>query len=144
MYHLTVVGNCVIVIYGAIFGWLENNLLIITYQRREIMSNIRKYRLGNEPEKYELVDKYLGWIPKGYKDWSQFHLEISHIPSPGFICTIMNPKNQDKVNLILRQVLKKGAFPISFLTEDRATNWLNFCLVSEIEKPEVVFVIPLH
>ncbi len=110
------------------------------------MSEAKKYRLGNQPEEYELSEKYLGWIPEGFAGWQEYadkHLLLPHSEWPKEL-TLVSPTGQEKVAMIAHQTLIKDAFPLSFFGEERAENWHRFYKVSLHEKPEEKFVIPMH
>ncbi len=106
----------------------------------------KNYRLGNQPEEYELVIDYLGWLPENEKNWDIISgplLMLSDIKDKEI--TIVNPKNyNEKVALIIRNGIIKEAFPMSFYGEKRAENWFSFCIVSKKDNPFEKFIIPLH
>ena len=100
---------------------------------------IKKYRLGNQPEEYELREDYLGWIPKNYDDW--WFLSYQRIKNKKL--TIINPKDQAEKGLFLHHCIIKDAFPMSFYREERADEWNHFAIVSETETSEK-FIIPIN
>ena len=57
------------------------------------METLKKYRLGNQPDEYELVTKYLGWLPEGVRDWMDLLFPYSDIPIKGRELIIVNPKD---------------------------------------------------
>lgn len=105
-----------------------------------------KYRLGNQPEEYELSTEFLGWIPVGFDDWKGQFDRWWQQEGGWFPCeiTLRNKDDGSMVDLICHQYLMKEAFPLSFYGEDRAKQWWNFAMVSKKEAPGEVFVIPMH
>lgn len=99
---------------------------------------MKKYRLGNQPEEYELREDYLGWVPKNYDDW--WYLCYRFIKNREL--TIVNPKDQVEKILFLHHFIIKDAFPMSFYGEERSEKWSNFAIVSETETSEK-FIIPV-
>ena len=115
------------------------------------MSEVKKYRLGNQSEEYELITKYLGWIPEGFTSWYKWHwaeqkrrLKSSFKPGPAPEVTIVSPDQSQKIILLMHQQIIKDAFPLNFFGEERAKDWHQFCIVSEKETPKEQFIIPLH
>lgn len=105
----------------------------------------KKYRLGNQPEEYELVTKYLGWTPEKELDWDNVFPMLSSISeTKGKKVTIVNGQKDSRVNLIIDHRIIKDAFPMEFYGEERADNWCQFCIVSTEDLPEEKFIIPLH
>jgi len=98
---------------------------------------MKKYRMGNQPEEYELREDYLGWTPEG-DDWQSLCLRFTRDTK----LTIVNPQGGEKV-LFLHQFIIKDAFPMSFFGEERSKDWWTFAIVSEDETSEK-FIIPLH
>lgn len=109
------------------------------------MSQAKKYRLGNQPEEYELSEEYLGWVPEGCNSWKAFHDKLFpySLTNPETV-TLVGPDKQEKVTLTLHHYLMKEAFPLSFYGEERAKDWWNFLMVSKRDTPEKKFVIPMH
>ena len=118
------------------------------------MSNT-KYRLGNQPEEYELVTKYLGWIPDGFPDWQswirsedekKYAKELHEIlkDQPPVQLIIVSPDKKEKVTLLMDHQVSKDAFPLSFYGEKRAEKWWQFYIVALQEKPDEKFIIPLY
>lgn len=101
--------------------------------------DMNKYRLGNQPEEYELREDYLGWVPEGHKDWQLFYMQDFRKKE----VTIVSPDGGTKKTLVLHHFLIKDAFPLSFFGEERARDWWMFAKVSESETTEK-FIIPLH
>jgi len=97
-----------------------------------------KYRLGNQPEEYELKEDYLDWNPVG-KDW--VWLCMQRIENEEV--TITNTSDGSKKILFLHHFIIKDAFPLSFFGETRAINWTHFAIVSYNETSEK-FIIPLY
>jgi hypothetical protein len=105
----------------------------------------KKYRLGNQPEEYELVTKYLGWVPEKDLDWDNvFPILSSSSETKGKEVTIVNSRKDSMVTLVIDHRIIKDAFPMSFYGEDRADNWHHFCIVSMKDTPAEKFIIPLH
>lgn len=99
---------------------------------------VKKYRLGNQPEEYELKEVYLGWIPEN-DDW--FRLCLYHESNRKL--KIINPKKEgESQTLFLHKFITKDAFPLSFFGEKRASEWCDFAIVSDDENSEK-FIIPL-
>lgn len=109
-------------------------------------TDVKKYRLGNQPEEYELVIDYLGWLPENEKNWDIISYPLlSSSDIKGKEIIIVNPKNyNEKVILIISHIIIKEAFPMSFYSEKRAENWSSFCIVSKKDNPFEKFIIPLH
>jgi len=116
---------------------------------------IKKYRIGNQSEEYELITKYLGWTPENFSYWNDWicaeneqKLKIDSLerlsektPKP---LTIFSPDKKESVTLLMDHALIKDAFPMDFFGEERSKDWSLFYKVSTKENPEVQFVIPLH
>lgn len=105
---------------------------------------VKKYRLGNQPEEYELVTAYLGWLPSGYASWKEWDMSFLWEKKPPKEITLHSPDKKEEVSLFLIQALSKDAFPLEFFSEERAKNWWHFYKVATKENPAVEFVIPLH
>jgi hypothetical protein len=101
---------------------------------------VKKYRLGNQPEEYELKEDYLGWVPKN-SDWETVCSE--NYPVKNMEITVVNPESKKHTLLLLHQFISKGAFPLSFFGEERSSNWARFAIVSH-DKTSEKFIIPLH
>lgn len=109
------------------------------------MEKNKKYRLGNQDVEFELVTRYLGWLPEGVKDWGDIFSPLT--PSSetnGKEVTLINPEKDEKVSIIIDHLVIKDAFPLSFYGEERARFWRYFCIVSNKDKPLEKFIIPLH
>lgn len=116
---------------------------------------IKKYRLGNKPEEYELVTKYLGWLPENFSSWNDWvsaeNRQKSKIllierlnteePKP---LTIFSADKKESVTLLMDHSLIKDAFPMDFFGEERSKDWSLFYKVSTEENPKIQFLIPLH
>lgn len=110
------------------------------------MNEHRRYRLGNQPEEYELSEEYLGCTPIAFKDWYHAITEkdgINRRRGP-FPLTLVSLDGSQTAQIIFHQGLIKDAFPMNFFGEERAKDWYNFAIVSLEEKPWELFVIPLH
>lgn len=105
-----------------------------------------KYRFVNQTVEYELLDKYLGWFPKGFADWEGFRHEYSSCDreSRPKNITLVSPSGKKTVVLNLDKHLTREAFPMSFFGEQRAVLWWHFLLVSKKETPKTKFIIPMH
>ncbi len=110
------------------------------------MNNItKKYRLGNQSAEYELVTKYLGWVPEKELDWDNvFPFFAPSSETKGKEVTIINSQKDSRVTLVIDHQIIKDAFPMSFYRENRAENWHRFCIVSIKDTPVEKFIIPLH
>jgi hypothetical protein len=110
------------------------------------MSGVKKYRLGNQPEEYEFSEEYLKWRLEGYSDWKELCDKFLLLDKKGRPATItlVSPDGKKKVTLNLFQILSKDAFPLSFHGEERAKNWWIFLKVSASDRPEEMFIVPVH
>jgi hypothetical protein len=99
----------------------------------------KKYRLGNQPEEYELSEDYLGWLPEGDKTWEDLSFESVKNTE----LTLANPAEKDKKTIFLHHCIIKDAFPLSFFGEERSEKWGIFAIVSETQTSEK-FIIPLY
>lgn len=97
----------------------------------------KKYRLGNQPQEYELKEDYLGWLPEYFENWGDF---IFRLPK-NVAFSIFNPNDGEKKTLFLHHFIIKDAFPLSFFGEERAEKWNNFAIVSNNQSSEK-FIIP--
>lgn len=104
----------------------------------------KKYRLGNQDKKYELITMYLGWLPEGYKDWHDWVWDNYYSKKTNFELIIVNPNKKEKVTLIMDHLIVKDAFPLSFFGEERAKAWYRFYIVSLPEESTDQFIIPLY
>ncbi len=110
-----------------------------------VMPLATKYRLGNQPEEYELSEEFLGWTPEGVDSWEKFHDKLFPFSEkPPKKITLVNKDGKERVTLILHHYLLKDAFPSRLYGESRAVNWWNFLKVSKEEEPEKKFIIPMH
>lgn len=110
------------------------------------MSEVKKYRLGNQPEEYELSGKYLEWRLDGFTGWREFHDKYSLFGRdnrPSTI-TLVSPDGKEKIVFILHQWVIKDAFPMSIYSDERADDWWNFLVVSVKGKSDEKFVIPMY
>ena len=101
-------------------------------------NNVKKYRLGNQPEEYELSEDYLGWIPKG-EGWMDLYFRSAKNEK----LMIASPDGKGEKKLFLHHIVIKDAFPLSFFGEERAKNWSHFAVVSDDETSEK-FIVPMH
>lgn len=108
------------------------------------MENKNKYRLGNQPEEYELRTDYLDWLPKVTNDWFEFLHPSSDINfnERGKEVILISPEKEE-ITLLINCGISKDAFPSSFYCEERANNWHAFCIVS-IKNSEEKFIIPVY
>ncbi|KKQ61073.1 MAG: hypothetical protein US81_C0010G0002 [Parcubacteria group bacterium GW2011_GWE2_38_18] len=98
---------------------------------------MKSYRLGNQPQEYELRQDFLGWTPEN-EAWSHLYMQnVCHRE-----ITIVNPVDGAKKTLFLYHFIIKEAFPMSFFSEERSRDWWTFAIVSEDEVSEK-FIIPL-
>lgn len=112
---------------------------------------IKKYRLDNQPQEYELREDYLGWLPAHYENWDDLVLKftknvmVSSIFNPAPVVLISEPKKQRKAKkaLFLHHFIIKDAFPMSFYGEERSKEWNRFAIVSETQTSGK-FIIPLY
>ena len=101
---------------------------------------VKKYRLGNQSQEYELREDYLGWLPEFIENWDSL---ISQIKKD-VAFNIFNTKEiTETKTLVFHQCIIKDAFPKSFYGEERAEKWSNFAIVSETLTSEK-FIIPLY
>lgn len=109
------------------------------------MSKEKKYRIGNQPEEYELKTDYLGWLPKDTVGWFEFLHPSSDInfKANGKDVTIVSPDKKEMI-LVIDYVITKDAFPMSFYGEERSNNWRVFCIVSTKNNREEKFIIPSY
>lgn len=118
------------------------------------MNNTR-YRLGNQAKEYELVTKYLGWLPYGFPDWEswlksedekKYSKELPEIltKQPPLHLTIYSPDKEQYIELLMDRVIGKSAFPSSIYSEESANDWWRFYIVALQEKPDEQFIIPLY
>lgn len=107
------------------------------------MSEIKKYRLGNQNEEYELVTDYLGWLPENKTEWTDLLFPFC-LNRGEKEAVIINPEKTEKITIVMHQQIIKDAFPMSFFSEERAYNWHNFYIVSIKDNPSKKFIIPLY
>ena len=109
------------------------------------MATLKKYRLGNQPDEYELVTEYLGWLPEDGSNWDDVFPFFASSPEKGREeVTLVNPEKNKKVTIIIDHRIIKDAFPMSFYGEEGSEDWHNFCIVSSKDEPSKKFIIPLH
>ena len=140
-----------------LFAWLTNSLINVFIfnrfpvslpppERRITMNEPRRYRLGNQPEEYEVSEDYLGWKPGGFKDWYDAITDDDNVnrrPRP-FPLILVSPDNTQTVSIIVHQPLIKDAFPLHFFGEERSKDWSGFAKISLEVAPWDLFIIPLH
>jgi hypothetical protein len=106
-----------------------------------------KYRLGNQPEEYELVTKYLGWLPEGKTSWDEF-LFPKDEPFPleikNKLVVLISPNKAESIRILCDNRIIKDAFPFEFYKEERSNNWDQFCIVARDDEPFKKFIIPLY
>ena len=100
---------------------------------------MKKYRLGNQTEEYELKENYLGWFPESGETWED--LAFEYVKNTEL--TIVNSADRAKKIIFLHHFIIKDAFPMSFYAEERSREWNLFAIVSDSETSEK-FVIPLY
>jgi hypothetical protein len=100
----------------------------------------KKYRLGNQPEEYDLEENYLGWTPQE-GNWEKIYAQ-GHNTNSAEVISIFS-KNKEFVTLFFHDFIIKDAFPLSFFAEKRSSNWTHFAIVSR-NKTSEKFIIPLH
>ena len=109
------------------------------------MTDVKTYRLGNQPQEYPLLETYLGWLPEGFASWRNFQNSAPPFkrlePLP---VTLVNPDGTEKAPFLFRHFIIRAAFPQSFDLEEHPEDWLMFCIVTTVEKPDEEFIIPLH
>jgi ribosomal protein S8E len=98
----------------------------------------KKYRLGNQPQEYELKEDYLNWLPMGIEDWQEWC--FNKIRNTELV--IFNPQDKTEKIIFLHHFISKDAFPLEFFGEERAEKWNSFAIVSETQTSEK-FIIPL-
>jgi len=103
----------------------------------------KKYRLGNQNERYELETNYIGWFPDGENDWNNFLNPLNVSESKNKEITLVNSTKTEKIILEMHQTIIKDAFPMEFFIEERAKDWHRFCIVCKKNNMEK-FIIPLH
>jgi hypothetical protein len=110
------------------------------------MSEVKKYRLGNQPEEYELKETYLAWKPEGFSGWSEFHDKYAWLNRKEWPATItlVSPNGSEKVDLNFHQWLTRDAFPMSLCHDERAKEWWGFLKVSVKDTLAEQFVIPMY
>lgn len=109
------------------------------------MKTAQKYRLGNQPEEYELITKYLGWLPEGVKEWQDLLFPFGVSDIKGKELVIVDPNdNNEKIVLVMHQPIVKDAFHFHFWGEERSKKWNDFCIVSLKDNLLEKFIIPLH
>lgn len=109
------------------------------------MENVKKYKLGNRSNEYALAIHYAGWKPEGIKDWRDVLFPWTTSPLEGREFVLVNPKDiNDKLIIIARQQISRGAFDLDFLIEEFADRWSGFLIISTKDKPEEEFIIPLE
>lgn len=112
----------------------------------ENMSEVKKYRLGNQDKEYELTDKFVGWKPEGYSGWREFHrnaIALNPESLPATI-TLVSPDGTEKVTLSVINPMAKAAFPSEIFADSRADDWRSFLKVSLVGAPDEQFIIPLY
>lgn len=109
-------------------------------------TEVKKYRLGNQPEEYELSGKYLDWKIEGFSGWLEFHgkFSLSSREERPSTLTLVSPDEKEKVALNLYHWLNRDAFPMSLYREERAKDWWIFLKVSVKDGSGEKFVIPMY
>ena len=111
-------------------------------KRKTVVSNPQTYRLGNQPEEFALLDTYLHWKPKGFKDWAEYRDRTDvprHGPDPRKV-TLQSPEEHDEQTILLHQFISRDAFHLNTFGEDRFKNWWNFFLAAFEEDPDKVYI----
>ncbi|MEI6835682.1 MAG: hypothetical protein WCK59_02515 [Candidatus Falkowbacteria bacterium] len=98
---------------------------------------VKKYRLGNQPQEYELREDYLDYLPVSFESWEDF----ASCRPKNVAFSIFSPNGIIK-SLFFHRFIIKDAFPLSFFGEERSENWNRFAVVSETET-SAKFIIPL-
>ncbi|MBN2884503.1 hypothetical protein JXE04_01110 [Patescibacteria group bacterium] len=98
---------------------------------------MKKYRLGNQPEEYELREDYIGFVPENVC-WGDLIFDfIKNVK-----LNIFHNSSGEKRVIFLHNFIIKDAFPMSFYSEERASLWNDFAIISETETSEK-FIIPV-
>ena len=102
----------------------------------------KKYSLGNHGNSYELIDAYLGYIPRGYKSWFdwQFPGEVG-IQTPALVTL---EKDENIVSLKVVKFIIKDAFHSEVYHEERFDNWNSFAICHHLGDEKNQFIIPCH
>lgn len=98
-----------------------------------------KYRLGNQPEEYELKEDFLGFLPENV-EWEDLFLFGRSFREKEI--TIIHPESGERKTLFFHHFLLRDAFPMEFFREARSRNWSTFAKVSDSAESEQ-FIIPL-
>lgn len=120
-----------------VYSWYT--FLIVKIMSHFKIKSMKKYRLGNQSEEYELRENYLGWIPEGGKNWE--NITFKNVKNTEL--TIINPDNQRKEIIFLHSSITKEAFPMNFFGEERSDKFSVFAIISETKTSEK-FIIPLY
>lgn len=113
--------------------------------------DVKRYRLGNRPESYPVLDSYVGWLPEGYKSWDDFLWDAPdgeigprgpyEVPE---MLKLASDSGGQIVDLIPYQIISKDAFPLEFYGEERAKDWTHFLIVGAAGMPDERFIIPMY
>ena len=103
----------------------------------------KKWKLGNQEEAYELVETYVGWLPKGFTDWEKWVDDNYWEYAKPKDLTLENVNKTESVTFDLHVFISKEAFPLNFYGEEIAQRCHRFFIVSLSEKPSEKFIIPL-
>ena len=107
---------------------------------------VKKYSLVNQPEEYELSEKFLEWRLEGYAGWREFHYKHSFLGRNNVPATItlVSPCGKEKVVLNLHNWVIKDNFPFYIFGEERANDWWHFLIVSVKDSSDEKFIIPMY
>jgi hypothetical protein len=115
---------------------------------------VKKYRIGNQPEEYELVTKYLGWNPAETADWDTWcDMQVTGTLFPtsdkckdssDSTVILVSPDKKEQVVFHLHTAITKDAFPFKFFREEVSLHWHRFLIVSRKQNPEEKCIIPMH
>lgn len=100
-----------------------------------------RYRLGNMGVEYELQTKYLHCALMN-TTWDELATNTSDWK--GEIILLRSPGGNVEISLIVQTVLDIAAFPMSLRRDERSEAWRRFAKVSLVEKPDDIFIIPMH
>ncbi len=101
---------------------------------------MKKYRIGNRPEEFELVTDYLDYYPLGYNSWEDWSNDMFLKLKPKMIQVVGG--DTKVVTFHIESIIIKDAFHMEVYSEERFSKWSEF-FVASIEDNEEKVIIPI-
>lgn len=109
------------------------------------MTQVKKYRLGNQPEEYELHEGFVGFKPVDFDklDHVVYNVETPNWRELPVVCKLVSADGKEEVSLIVHELLGLEEFPFSYCAAELLEKWKLLLKVAHENNPLKQFMIPL-